>query len=62
MIRIAITEAAYEAIAAAHPFDSVGHESKQIETGEVLIWLRLAKMMRRVPAHGGAGARSFVSP
>jgi hypothetical protein len=39
MIRIAITEAAYEAIARTLPLGSVGYEAKRTEQGEVLIWL-----------------------
>jgi hypothetical protein len=39
MIRIAITAAAYDAIAATLPIGSVGYEAKRTEEGEVLIWL-----------------------
>jgi hypothetical protein len=39
MIRIAITAAAYEAIAATMPLGSVGYEAKRTDQGEVLIWL-----------------------
>jgi hypothetical protein len=39
MIRIAITEAAYEAIAATLPLGSVGYEAERSETGKVFIWL-----------------------
>jgi hypothetical protein len=39
MIRIAITEAAYEAIAATLPLGTVGYEVKRTEKGEVHIWL-----------------------
>jgi hypothetical protein len=39
MIRIAITEAAFDAVAATLPLCSVGHEDKRTQMGEVLIWL-----------------------
>ena len=39
MIRIAITEAAFEAIAATLPPGSVGYENAVNEKGERLIWL-----------------------
>jgi hypothetical protein len=39
MIRIAITEAAYEAIAATLPLGSVGDEPERTDQVEVLIWL-----------------------
>ena len=39
MIRIAITEAAFEAIARMLPLGSVGHENEINERGERPIWL-----------------------
>jgi hypothetical protein len=39
MVRIAITQAAFEAIAATLPLGSVGYENKVNEKGERLIWL-----------------------
>jgi hypothetical protein len=39
MIRIAITQAAFEAIAKTLPLGSVGYENKVNEKGERLIWL-----------------------
>ena len=39
MIRIAITPAAFDAIAATLPFGSVGYENATNERGERLIWL-----------------------
>ena len=39
MIRIAITEAAFEAIAQTLPLGSVGYENEVNERGERLIWL-----------------------
>jgi hypothetical protein len=41
MIRIAITEAAFEAIARTLPLGSVGYENATNERGEKLIWLEL---------------------
>jgi hypothetical protein len=39
MVRIAITQAAFEAIAKTLPLGSVGYENKVNEKGERLIWL-----------------------
>jgi hypothetical protein len=39
MVRIAISQAAFEAIAATLPLGSVGYENKVNERGEKLIWL-----------------------
>ena len=39
MVRIAITQAAFDAIAKTLPFGSVGYENKVDEKGERLIWL-----------------------
>jgi hypothetical protein len=39
MVRIAITQAAFEAIAKTLPFGDVGYENKINENGERLIWL-----------------------
>jgi hypothetical protein len=39
VIRIAITAAAFEAIAASLPFGSVGFESASCTKGERLIWI-----------------------
>jgi hypothetical protein len=39
MIRIAITQAAFHAIAATLPLGSVGYEAKRTDRGEVLMWL-----------------------
>ena len=39
MIRIAITQAAFDAIARALPFGSVGYENASNVKGERLIWL-----------------------
>ena len=45
MIRISITAAAFEAIAATLPFGSVGFEQEPDAKGERIIWLE-----RRPPA------------
>jgi hypothetical protein len=42
MVRIAITQAAYDAIRAALPLGSVGCENEANEKGERLIWLEAA--------------------
>jgi hypothetical protein len=39
MIRIAISQAAFEAIARTLPFGSVGYENATNEKGERLIWV-----------------------
>ena len=41
MVRIAISQAAFEAIAATLPLGSVGFENATNERGERLIWLEL---------------------
>jgi hypothetical protein len=46
MIRISITEAAFEAIAATLPLGSVGYENATNERGERLIWLDHAVVAR----------------
>ena len=49
MIRISITEAAFEAIAATLPLGSVGYENATNERGERLIWLDHAVVARLGP-------------
>jgi hypothetical protein len=39
VVRIAISQAAFEAIAAALPLGSVGYENKTNEHGDRLVWL-----------------------
>ena len=39
MIRIAISQAAFDAICATLPFGSTGYENKVDENGQRLIWL-----------------------
>jgi hypothetical protein len=41
MIRIAISQAAFDAIVATMPLGSVSYENKTNEKGERLIWLRM---------------------
>jgi len=54
MIRIGITQAAYEAIYATLPFGSVGYENQVNERGERLIWLEPA-VLARLKAMRGRG-------
>jgi hypothetical protein len=61
MIRIAISPAAFDAIAATLPLGSVGYEAQANAKGERLIWLESAahgpaprrrELLRRHPAAG----------
>ena len=74
MVRIAITQAAFDAIAKTLPFGSVGYENKVNAKGERLIWLdpgvvdRLRSparagrdLQRCYPAAGGGNACSLRS-
>jgi hypothetical protein len=54
MVRIAISEAAFEAIAKALPLGSVGYENATNEKGERLIWLDPA-VLARLKAMRGPG-------
>jgi hypothetical protein len=54
MIRIAITGAAFDAIAATHALGSVAYEAEANERGERLIWLEDA-MADRLAAMRGPG-------
>jgi hypothetical protein len=54
MIRIAITQAAYDTISATLPLGSVGYEAEANERGERLIWLEAA-MVDRIGAMRGPG-------
>jgi hypothetical protein len=54
MIRIAISQAAFEAIAATLPLGSVGYENKTDEHGHRLIWLDRA-VVDRLRAMRGPG-------
>ena len=50
MIRIAITQAAFEAIAATLPLGSTGYENKIDENGNRLIWLE-RRMLDKLNSH-----------
>ena len=54
MIRIAISQAAFDAIAKTLPLGSVGYENKVNEKGERLIWLD-PSMVDRLRSLGGPG-------
>jgi hypothetical protein len=54
MVRIAITQAAFEAIAKRLPLGSVGFENKVNEKGERLIWLE-PSMVDRLRSLRGPG-------
>jgi hypothetical protein len=54
MIRIAITPAAFQAIAATLPLGSVGYENGSSETGERYVWLAPA-VVDRLRAMRGPG-------
>jgi hypothetical protein len=60
MIRIAITEAAFEAIAATLPLGTVGYENAVNEQGERLIWLDHAVVDRLRSLRGPAESYSDV--
>jgi hypothetical protein len=54
VVRIAITQAAFDAIAKTLPFGSVGYENKVNAKGERLIWLDPGVVDRlRSPARAG---------
>jgi hypothetical protein len=52
MIRISITAAAFEAIAATLPFGSVGFEREPNAKGERFVWLARAVVDRLTAARG----------
>ena len=54
MIRIAISQAAFEAIARTLPLGTVSFENKITEDGERLIWLP-SNVVDRLRARRGAG-------
>ena len=54
MIRIAITEAAFEAVAQTIPFGDVGYERDLTAQGERMIWLE-ARVVDKLTAMRGAG-------
>jgi hypothetical protein len=54
VVRIAISQAAFEAIAKTLPFGSVGYENAVNERGERLIWLE-PRVVDRLRALRGRG-------
>ncbi len=60
MIRIAITPAAFEAIAATLPLGSVGYEPQLNAKGERLIWLEAAVVDRLMAMRGPGESYSDV--
>jgi hypothetical protein len=56
MIRIAITQAAFKAIASTLPLGSVGYENNTNERGERLVWLEAATVNRLKAMRGLARA------
>jgi hypothetical protein len=54
MVRIAITQAAFDAIAKTLPLGSVGYENATNEKGERLIWLE-PSVVERLRAMRGPG-------
>jgi hypothetical protein len=60
MIRIAITPAAFEAIAATLPLGSVGYEPQPNPKGERLIWLDSAVVDRLAALRGPGESYSDV--
>ncbi len=54
MIRIAITQAAFDAIAATLPLGSVSYEAEANDRGQRLIWLPRA-VVNKLAAMRGAG-------
>jgi hypothetical protein len=60
VVRIAITQAAFEAIAKTLPLGSVGYENKTNEKGERLIWLDPGVVDRLRAMRGPAESYSDV--
>jgi hypothetical protein len=61
MVRIAITQAAFDAIAKTLPFGDVGYENKLNEKGECLIWLEPSVVDRLRSLRGRARATATSS-
>ena len=59
MIRIAITPATFEAIAATLPLGSVGYEAQLNAKGERLVWLESSTVWPPCAAPARATATSF---
>ena len=62
MIRIAITPAAFEAIAATLPLGSIGYEAEPNAKGERLIWLEEAVVDLAARRDRGAGLKGVSEP
>jgi hypothetical protein len=66
VIRMAITQSAFEAIARTLPFGSVSFENKTNENGERLIWLEpnvveaVSAELRSIGFHGGYDGAQFL--
>ena len=60
MVRIAITQAAFDAIAKTLPLGAVGYENKVNEKGERLIWLDRAVVDRLRSLRGPGESYSDV--
>jgi hypothetical protein len=60
MIRIAISQAAFDAIAATMPLGSVGYEAERTERGEVFIWLEEGEVNRLKMLRGPGESYSDV--
>jgi hypothetical protein len=60
VIRIAITEAAYEAIKATMPLGSVGFERGPTASGEVFVWLEEGVLNRLRALRGPGESHSDV--
>jgi hypothetical protein len=60
MVRIAITQAAFDAIAKTLPLGSVGYENATNEKGERLIWLDRAVAARLRSLRGPSESYSDV--
>jgi hypothetical protein len=54
MVRIAISQAAFDAICATLPLGSTGYENKIDENGNRLIWLE-RRMLDKLNSHRRAG-------
>ena len=60
MIRISLSQAAYDAICATLPLGSVGYENKTNANGERLIWLEPAVIVRLRAMRGPGESYSDV--
>jgi hypothetical protein len=58
VVRIAISQAAFDAIAKTLPFGEVGYENKVNEKGERLIWLEPSAVDRRRSLRGPGASYS----